>query len=172
MKTGPVQMLQLFFKKVDVEYDAAHAPKNLPNPLTTVFAFSGVSLDTSVSIAEADATQEHGQVFLVTMRLAVKNEVEENTSEQVFSPYKIDIEARALVLVLKGTERIETPENLATVNGASFLWSAMRDQILALTSRMQAGPAILPAVTFHDMKTTASSTSKLESGQEVKDRKK
>jgi len=172
MKTGPVQMLQLFFRKVDVEYDAAHAPKNLPNPLTTVFAFAGVSLDTEVSLVEAEATQEHGQVFLVSMHLAVKNEVEENTPDQVFSPYKIDIEAKALVLVLKGTERIETPENLATVNGASFLWSAMRDQILALTSRMQAGPAILPAVTFHDMKTTAASAANAEDNQGTRNRKK
>ena len=44
------------------------------------------------------------------------------------------------------------PEDLAAVNGASMLWSAVREQVLTITSRMRAGPVVLPSVHFHDLK--------------------
>ena len=44
---------------------------------------------------------------------------------------------------------------MAIVNGAGLLWSAIREQVLNLTSRMRAGPVMLPTVHFHDLKSTA-----------------
>jgi hypothetical protein len=152
MKTSPVQMLQLFFNNVSVEYDVQHAPKTLPNPLTSVITLEGVGLTAEVSTVEADTSHEHGQIYLVAMRLAVGNETEDEASSQVYSPYKINIDAKALVLILKGAEKIDTPQNLAAVNGASLIWSAIRDQVLNLTSRMPAGPVMLPTVTFQDLR--------------------
>lgn len=152
MKTSPVQLLQLFFHKVDIKYDVEHAPAHVPNPLTSVFTFDGVAISTEVTIVGAETTHEHGQIFLVAMHLNVANDHVDGESPQVYSPYKIDIEAKALVLILKGAEKIDTPENLATVNGASLIWSAIRDQVLSLTSRMPAGPVMLPTVTFHDLR--------------------
>lgn len=149
MKASPVQMLQLFFKKVDVEFDPQHAPNDVPNPLTNVFTFEGVTLSTEVSLSEADLTHERGQIFVVSLRLMVQNQ---DGGTQSFSPYKIDVGAEALILIPKGAEKLDLPENLATVNGASLIWSAIREQVLNITSRMQAGPVMLPTVHFHDLK--------------------
>lgn len=151
MKASPIQMLQLFFKKVDVELDPQHAPAETPNPLTNVFTFNGVTLRTEVTLAEVDLNHERGQLYAVSLHLMVKNEKVEDPATK-YSPYKLDVAADALILVSKGAETLDLPENLATVNGASLLWSAIREQVLNITSRMQAGPVMLPTVHFHDLK--------------------
>ena len=152
MKASPVQMLQLFFKKVDLEFDPQHAPQDVPNPLTNVFTFDGVTLSTEVSLSEADPTHVRGQLFVVSLRLMVQNQANEEGGTQAFSPYKIDVSAEALILIPNGAKKLDLPENLATVNGASLIWSAIREQVLNITSRMQAGPVMLPTVHFHDLK--------------------
>lgn len=156
MKASPVQMLQLFFKKVDVEFDPQHAPAEVPNPLTNVFTFDGVTLSTEVTLSEAELNHERGQLYAVSLRLMVQNEGGEDPTVK-FSPYKLDVAADALILISKGAEKLDLPENLATVNGASLLWSAIREQVLNITSRMQAGPVMLPTVHFHDLKKVAAS---------------
>lgn len=155
MKASPVQLLQLFFKKVDIEHDPEHAPVDVPNPLTNIFTFDGVTLSTEVGLSVVDPAHERGQLFLVSLRLMVQNQIIESKSRQAFSPYKLDVGADALILIPKGAEKIDLPENLATVNGASLIWSAIREQVLNITSRMQAGPVMLPTVHFHDLKKTA-----------------
>jgi preprotein translocase subunit SecB len=161
MKASPVQMLQLFFKKVDVEFDPRHAPAEVPNPLTNVFTFDGVSLNTEVTLSEADLNHERGQLYAVSVRLMIQNEADESPTVK-FSPYKLNVAADALILVVKGAEKLDLPENLATVNGASLLWSAIREQVLNITSRMQAGPVMLPTVHFHDLKKAATSSAIIE----------
>jgi hypothetical protein len=161
MKASPVQMLQLFFKKVDVEFDPLHAPDEVPNPLTNVFTFDGVSLNTEVTLSEADLNHERGPLYAVSVRLMIQNEADESSTVK-FSPYKINVAADALILVVKGAEKLNPPEDLATVNGASLLWSAIREQVLNITSRMQAGPVMLPTVHFHDLKKAATSPATLK----------
>lgn len=50
-----------------------------------------------------------------------------------------------------GTNEIAAASK-STVNGASLLWSTIRVQVLSITSRMQAGPVMLPTVHFHDLR--------------------
>lgn len=57
-----------------------------------------------------------------------------------------------MVVVPKGAEQLAPPEDLAAVNGTSLLWSAVREQVLSLTSRMPAGPVMLPTMNFYDLK--------------------
>jgi hypothetical protein len=152
MKSSPIQLLQLFFKRVRVDYDEQHAPAEPLNPYTTVFTFDGVTLRTQVGMAEVDPDHENGRVFLVSVRLEVPNTPNEGASSQKFSPYKLDIEAEALVLVVKGPDKGLQGENLAIVNGAALVWSAIREQVSNLTWRMQAGPITLPTVNFLDLK--------------------
>lgn len=86
------------------------------------------------------------------MHLNVGHDAVEDGKSKAHSPYKIDVVAQAIVLIIKGAEKLDAPENLATVNGASLIWSAIRDQVLTLTSRMPAGPVMLPTVSFHDLR--------------------
>ena len=94
MKPAPVQLLQVMFKKVSVEWDERHAPQEPPNPFTTTFMFDGVDLTTEFSIGELDLNHERGRMYLVSLRLAVDNEPREDKEDQKYSPYLIDVEAR------------------------------------------------------------------------------
>lgn len=152
MKPSPVQLMQLMFKHVKVELDPAHLPAEVPNPLTSVFTFDGVSLQSEVGIGESEPHHERGTVFFVELRVVVDNEPTPDISEQKYAPYKVDVAVEGVVLIPKGAEKLGDPEDLAAVNGASMLWSAVREQVLTITSRMRAGPVVLPSVHFHDLK--------------------
>ena len=152
MKPSPVQLMQLMFKHVKVELDPAHLPAEVPNPLTSVFTFDGVSLQSEVGIGESDPHHERGTVFFVELRVVVDNEPNPDIKGQKYAPYKVDVAVEGVVLLPKGAEKLGDAEDLAAVNGASILWSAVREQVLTITSRMRAGPVVLPSVHFHDLK--------------------
>jgi hypothetical protein len=152
MKPSPIQLLQLTFKRVHVEIDPEHAPAEPPNPLTAVFVFDGVSLTTEVGLAEVDMDHERGPMYLVSLQLLIDNEAVTTDPDRKFSPYRIDIETAGIILLPRGAETLGPPHDLVLVNGAALLWSAIREQLLSLTSRMPAGPVMLPTVHFHDLK--------------------
>ena len=152
MKASPVQLLQLMFKHVKVELDPEHLPAEVPNPLTSVFTFDGVGVHSEVGIGEPDPDHEQGTLFFVGLRVVVDNVPDPERLEQKFAPYKVDVAAEGVFLVPKGAEQLGDAEDLAAVNGASMLWSAVREQVSMLTSRMRAGPVVLPTVQFHDLK--------------------
>ena len=152
MKPSPVQLMQLMFKHVKVELDPAHLPAEVPNPLTSVFTFDGVSLQSEVGIGEADPDHERGTVFFVELRVVVDNEPNPDNKDQKYAPYKVDVAVEGVVLIPMVVDQLADAEDLAAVNGASMLWSAVREQVLTITSRMRAGPVVLPSVHFHDLK--------------------
>jgi preprotein translocase subunit SecB len=152
MKFSPVQLLQVAFTRVRVEIDAAHAPAEPLNPFTHVFVFDGVNIATEFSFGEVDPDHERGQLYRVNLQVVVDNVPLPEQTGQTFSPYQIDIEVGGVVAIPRGAEQLGPPQDLASVNGASLLWSAIREQVLTLTSRMSAGPAMLPTVHFHDLK--------------------
>jgi hypothetical protein len=152
MKPSPIQLLQVTFKRVYVEIDKEHAPEGSANPMNSVFLFDGVSITTEVVLAELDMAHERGPLYLVSLQLLVDNKASANEPSRNFSPYLIDIEAAGVILLPKGAEKLAAPRDLVSVNGSSLLWSAIREQLLTLTSRMPAGPVMLPTVHFHDLK--------------------
>ena len=152
MMPSPIQLLQLTFKRINVEIDPRHAPPEAPNPMTTVFVFDGVSITTEVGLGEVDMAHERGPMYLVSLRVLVDNKASEDDPTRKFSPYMIDVEAAGVVLLRNGAEKLGPPADLVTVNGAGLLWSAIREQLLTLTSRMPVGPVMLPTVHFHDLK--------------------
>lgn len=152
MKASPVQLMQLMFKHVRVDFDPEHQAPQVINPLTEVFNFEGVSLYSEVGIGEADMNHERGRVYVVELRAVVDNEPNPEVTNQRFAPYKIDVAAEGLILIPKGAEQVGDPEDLAAVNGASMLWGAIREQVTTITSRMRAGPVVMPSMNFHDLK--------------------
>lgn len=152
MTPSPVQLLQLMFKQVRVELDPKHLPAEVKNPLTSAYTFDGVSIQSEVGIGQGGISDGRGIVFFVELRVAVDNEPNVDTADQKYAPYKIDIAVEGVILIPKGAEQLADPEDLAAVNGASLLWSAVREQVLTITSRMRAGPVVLPTVHFHDLK--------------------
>ena len=156
MKPSPVQLLQLTFRKVCVELDERHCPSEPPNPLVSLFSFEGVTLKTNVGFGEREGTPaEEGKVYQLDFELIVDNEVREGEKGQRFSPYLIDVRVAAIVRVPPGAEKLGPPKDLGIVNGAALLWSALREQIANVTSRMPMGQVMLPTVHFHDLKSSA-----------------
>lgn len=152
MKASPVQLMQLMFKHVKVDFDPEHQAPAVINPLTSVFTFDGVSLSSEVGIGEADMNHERGRVYFVELRAVVDNVPNPKATNQRFAPYKIDVAAEGLILIPKGAEQVGDPEDMAAVNGASMLWGAIREQVTTITSRMRAGPVVMPSMNFHDLK--------------------
>lgn len=152
MKLSPVQMLKVSFKHVRVETDEARVPAELPNPLTTVFVFSGIDVRTDFGMVEADGPNDDGRTFFGTLRVVVDNQPRADEAKRNFSPYLIDVQVDGVFLVPRGAEKLAPPEDLVAVNGAGLLWSVIREQVFALTSRMPVGPVMLPTVHFHDLK--------------------
>jgi preprotein translocase subunit SecB len=152
VKPSPIQLLQLIFKHVKVELDPLHLPPEIPNPLTSVFTFDGVSIQTEVGVGESDPDHERGRMFFLELRVVVDNLTNPEAADQKYAPYKLDVAVQGVVLVPEGAEKLGPPEDLAAVNGAVMLWSAVREQVLSITSRMHAGPVMLPTVHFHDLK--------------------
>ncbi|OQC18061.1 hypothetical protein [Candidatus Skiveiella danica] len=168
MKPSPIQLLQLFFKHVRVEIDPEHILSEPPNPLTSAFVFDGIRIQTEFGIGEIDPDHERGRMFLTTLRVIVDNKSLPKVKEQKFSPYKIDIAVDGVVAIPKGAEQLAPPEDLAAVNGASLLWSAVREQVLSLTARMPAGSVMLPTVHFHDLKQKSSEIADHAAGAQAK----
>lgn len=152
MKPAPLQLLQVMFRKVSVEHDERHAPKEPPNPFTSIFVFDDVEISTEFGIGELDPDHERGCLYLVSLRVVVDNQPKNEVPRRKYSPYLIDVDTRGVVLVPKGAEQLAPPADLAAVNGASLLWSAVREQVMTISSRMLAGPVLLPTMNFHDLK--------------------
>lgn len=154
MKPSPIQLLQVMLKHVRVELDPEHVPEDLPNPLTSVFTFDGVSIQTDFSLGEVEGQNgtDKGWMYFIALRALIDNLPNAEAVDQKFAPYKVDIAVEGVVQIPKGAEKLGLPEDIASVNGASILWSVIREQLTGLTSRMQAGPVMLPTVHFHDLK--------------------
>lgn len=152
MRPAPIQLLQVMFRRVSVELDERHAPAEPPNPFTTVFTFDDVDIETGFSISELDTEHERGRLYGLSLQVIVANADAPEDPGRKFCPYLIDVEARGMVLVPNGAESLAPADDLAAVNGASLLWSAIREQVLSVSSRMLAGPVMLPTVHFHDLK--------------------
>lgn len=123
--------------------------------LLSAFDFEGATLKTRVGIEELatePAPQAPGLAFQVDLELQVDNK---GAAGAVHSPYLIHIRAAAVVRVLPDAQGAESPRDLAIVNGASLLWSAMREQVSTLTARMTRGAALLPTVQFLDLRSTS-----------------
>lgn len=158
MKPSPVQLVHLTFRKVMVEVDDEVPFDSDKLRPFDAFNFEGVTFKTKIGVEELteEATKStSGHVFQLAFDLLVDNESVTDAETRVLSPYRIDVRAAALVRIPPGAERVGPPRDLAAVNGAAMIWSAFREQLSSLTSRMPRGPVMLPTVHFHDLKTGA-----------------
>lgn len=152
MKASPVQLLNVVFEKLSVEYDHTNAPAEPPNPLTSVFSFEGVTLHTNVGIAEEERERNDEHLYRVSLELLIDNKKNDEIKDQCFCPYLVNARAVGLVRVPDAASKLAPIYDLALVNGASLLWSALREQICTMTARMPVGQILLPSVHFQDLR--------------------
>lgn len=154
MNISPIQMVELSFRKLSLEVDFDHLPDGSA-PRDAHSLLRNVGMRTQVQAQRIEKDDPRGTLHFVTLRLIINNDRHEDDSDQRFSPYLIDVEAGAVVALAPGVERFGDPDDLVAVNGPAFVWSAIREQVMNLTARMPAGPALLPSVNFHDLRKSA-----------------
>lgn len=153
MKTAPIQLSQISFRRVSVELDGKRFPSDGSEPKNLSHDFDRVKIATGVNFSPEDEGDGEGRGtgYFLALRVAVDNQ-EKEEGDTRFSPYLIDIEAGAVIRALPGSEALEDIEGIVLVNGTSLLWSAIREQVSNLTARMPAGAVTLPTVNFLDLK--------------------
>src|SRR3546814_590361 len=152
MKASPIQLQQLSFRRVNVEFDVERHNAGELDLVDKSLAFDNVRIATHVGLAPMDQEEEPGKRFLLTLQVVIDNKIPEDGSTSKPSPYLIDIEVGAVILVAKGAEALGDMEDIVVVNGTSLLWSAIREQVCNLTARMPLGLATLPTVHFQDLR--------------------
>lgn len=95
-----------------------------------------------VSHAEPDA--EDPRVFVIKLAL------EHSPVEGSTFPYDFKIEAEG-VFNTSHEGDLEERRRLVVINGASILYSAMREHLLTLSARHRYGPVLLPCLDFRGM---------------------
>lgn len=152
MKISPLQLVHLSFRKISVEVDAEHLPSEPQTEVDEHSLFDGVVIKSQVSRTPLPDEDARGTPYFLTFSLVLDNEPDPASTRQKFSPYLLDIEVGAVVVLRNGAEKLGDPEDLVAVNGPALIWGAIREQVAALTARMPAGTALLPSVNFHDLK--------------------
>lgn len=151
MKTAPIQLSQLSFRRVSVELDVSRVQEDGSPPNDLAFDFEGVVIQTHVGYSPVEESKEPGASFFLTLRVVIDNHASDNKKVR-FCPYRIDVEAGGVIRAVPGAEALGDIEDLIVVNGTSMLWSAIREQVCNLTARMPAGQVLLPTVHFQDLK--------------------
>lgn len=155
MKISPLQLVHLSFRKISVEVDAQHLPPEPQPDVDEHSLFDGVVLKSQVSKTRLQDDDTRGTPYFLTFSLVLDNQPDPASTRQKFSPYRLDIEVGAVVILRHGAEKLGDPEDLVAVNGPALIWGAIREQVATLTARMPAGTALLPSVNFHDLKKSA-----------------
>lgn len=107
------------------------------------FDFNGVMIKESIKIAPFP-TQENPEFYGVILRITINNEKGKH------APYTIDVEVSGQFEIVSDKIEKEKQEEFVIVNGCAVLYSAIRDQVMAISSRFQNGALVLPTVNFLD----------------------
>lgn len=141
MQFSPVQPRSIIYRRVHVAPVLDEKGDLDPQLKAPGFDWSGVkvAVETGMGVQESDDPTE----FMASLRLTVSNE------EGKKCPYEVDVQLVALLELSKKLAS-ERREELATVNGLAIVYSAMRELVVNLTSRMEYGALVLPGVNFQD----------------------
>lgn len=120
---------------------------NPPNQALELFEWSGVNIQTNVEFGWGEKPPENLRPFAQRLGLIINNET------GTPAPYQVDIELIGYFELVGSVPADLSAQDLAQVNAAAMLYSAMRELIFSSTIRFPQGPMILPGVNFLDLKT-------------------
>ena len=139
MRPSKLQLQELFYLAIKV----VARPNTSEDTEGAPFDFNGVNIAEGVELSVLDENKEDPKLFAVKLRIVIENK------EGKVAPYDVDIEAAGIFSVIPSMPLAERDE-FVTINGCSVIYSAIRDQLLTLTSRSARGTLVLPTVTFLD----------------------
>lgn len=141
MRASPLQLKHLLFTRVFIEPEVPFEQANTFN--AGEFSFTGVNFHVNLNTSLVAGQENDPRDFMVNLNVAISNETDTH------APYKIDLGVVGLFNISEKIE-IEERNNIVTVNGASLLYGAIREQISTLTSRSYLGTMVLPTMDFRD----------------------
>lgn len=154
MNISPIQMVELSFRKLSIEVDFERLSTQSESRDAHA-VLENVVIKTNVRFSKLDQEDRRGTPHFVTLRVQIDNAPDAKEPDQRFSPYLLDVEAGAVILLAHGIENLGDPQELIAVNGPALIWSGIREQVATITSRMPAGTILLPSVNFHDLRKEA-----------------
>lgn len=146
MHTSPIQPIEIFFQELSVMVDEPDNQEDERLVPTDFFQWAGVQFYSQ---------HNHNIIHEGNRSLVeVKFQFEIPNTDDIKLAYKIRISISGKFATLdyptKKTE--EELLDLAVVNGTSLLYSAIREKVLEVTSRMKPGAILLPSFNFLDVR--------------------
>ncbi len=141
VSASPIQMKQMLYTKIyvePVEFEESKKPEEIWAPL---FDFEGVVIKTEIQCVIAEGQEEDPENFMISIAVSIPNEDKKGKR----APYSISLHADAWFEISK-TILPEKRESLISVNGASMMIGAIREQVSLLTARSVYGPMTLPSL--------------------------
>lgn len=165
MQPSPIQLKEMYFLGIMV-WPRPFEDDDKDKQLETLFDFNGVRIGESIT-AHTFKDQNDRLSYGINLRITIKNE------SGKIAPYTIDVEASGLFEITNKNIPDEKHEEMAIVNGCAILYSAIREQVMTLSSRCVRGTFILPTVNFQDkIKVTNKDAGQSEQPSKPKTRKK
>lgn len=120
--------------------------------------FSDAKFQINIQLGEPDQDDYSGE-YLIHLQL------EAQPKEDKPFPYLFNIGGDAIVSYRGKEESQEIVRDLIAVNGASMLYSALREVLFSLTFRFPNGPMMLPSASFLDLRKAISGRGQIAQGQ-------
>lgn len=139
MQASPIQLIHLVFDEVSVSTRRDFVPT------ADQFDFEGIDIEERIGFFKLPKEVEH-QPYGVRLGIAIEG------TEQNPTPYNISVTIIGLFHHLNTDMDAKEQDKQAITVGLALLYSAIRDQVLSITSRGPHGPLTLPTVTFIDKK--------------------
>jgi preprotein translocase subunit SecB len=138
MQRSPLDLQHYHFNKVDIratgESSQGHSGSG-PYP-----SFDGVDYSANVQIS---TPREQSSPFRLALKLRLT--CKPKKAKAPF-PYSFEVEVEGFFEAVAADE--DAARKLVLLNGSAALYSAIREQLLALTGRFAQGPVMLPTVNF------------------------
>lgn len=134
MSQTPLRLETYFFPKVQIEANPDYSPKDVPDE-------HDIQLNMNVGLLGSELEPTRFQLML---------DIEKINAKTGTLPYRLSLEAVAFFTV---DDKLKHPDikRLVQVNGASMLYSSIRELVLMVTGRGPWGAFQLPTVNFHSV---------------------
>jgi preprotein translocase subunit SecB len=141
MNRSPLQLKHYHFISLALsasqDYDAANQTAAGPYP-----SFDNIQLHPEVTLF-SNSDDDECEPYLVRLSINYKPENGE-------FPYSFDAVIEGIFEIIESAG-IEDCKKTVVINGASMLYSAAREQLMALSSRHIHGPMLLPSLDFRHL---------------------
>jgi preprotein translocase subunit SecB len=143
MKLSSLQLKQYFFTRLEVKARRDKDEVPLAGLTLHPFDFIGVTIGTDLEVGEVPAQGEDPRDFMIKLGIVLENK------KGKIAPYDISVEVLGSFIVSPDIQ-VDKRRDFVVINGCAILYGALREIVLTMTSRFEAGGIVLPTINFVD----------------------